>query len=636
MKKLVILSSILVILLSASVIFAGNMTYLRPHNGTSSAGGSRPVNWIDADSGLPDGIGVGQISKAMNDVDALWAMAIDATGAISDQFTRSTDGGLTWTAGTFNAGDGLSMLFAIDDMTCWAVFNTGATQGLYKTTDGGVNWVNMNAGYGASSFANVICFVDDDNGFAQGDPVGGYYELYTTTDGGDTWTRVPEVNIPAPTTGEFGITGNYDMVGNNIWWGTNQGRIYYSTDMGYTWDVELTPFGATNVVSCVFSDDQNGFAFRSYLDMGIEPEINVTTDGGQTWASVMVVGAMYARWFSYVPGTTNTFVGSTSELGFEGAAYSEDGGYNWITLNSGDAIQATAFLDVETGWAGNWATANGGGMYIFDGNLNVITGEVAGTVTDMDEGFPIEGATVSLGTFQTTTDSNGEYGMILDVGTYTLTCELDGYEVYTQNDVVIEEDLVTTVDFSLQNLYLPPTNLSYQFASPNVILTWTAPQGAAGFTGYNVYRDGALITNITATLYIDPNLPSGTYAYYVTALYGTYESVPSNEISVEVVSAGNDLITNGAELIGNYPNPFNPATQIAFAISEPGNVTIEIFNIKGELVRTIMNEYLSAGQHSVTWEGLDNNMKPASSGVYLYKMLSGYNFSSTKKMILMK
>jgi photosystem II stability/assembly factor-like uncharacterized protein len=528
------------------------------------------------------------------------------------------------------------MLFAIDDMTCWAVFNTGADQGLYKTTDGGVSWVNMEAGYGASSFTNVICFVNDNDGFAQGDPIDGYYELYTTTDGGDTWTRVPEANIPAPTAGEYGITGNFDIVGDNIWWGTNQGRVFYSTDKGYNWETVLTPFGNTTVVSCVFSDAQNGFAFRSYLDMGIEPAINTTTDGGQTWTNVNVVGAMYARYFSHVPGTTSTFVGSSSELGFEGAAYSEDGGTTWITLNSGDAIQATAFLDVETGWAGTWATAAGGGMYIFDGNLNVITGEIAGTVTDADEGFPIEGAIVTLGTFQATTDENGEYGMILDIGTYTLTCELDGYEAYNQANVEIEEDLVTTVDFTLQNLYLPPVNLDYSFSNPNVILTWDAPAGVAGFTGYNVYRDDAVITTITATLFIDPNLDPGTYTYYVTALYGNYESIPSNEVVVEVVSAGNELVASGVELIGNYPNPFNPETQIAFAISEPGNATIEIFNIKGELVRTIMNGNLPVGNHTVTWTGLDNNRKPVTSGVYLYKMTSNNNTSGTKKMILMK
>ncbi len=628
---------ILTMLVTTSMLFAANLTSLGPNHGGGNATNLRPVNWIETDSNLPQGIGVGQISVGMNDQTALWAAAIDNTGAISDQFTRSTDGGETWTAGTFNAGTGLSMLFAIDDMICWAVFNTGADQGLYKTTDGGITWVNMNAGYGGSSFANVICFVNDDDGFAQGDPVDGYYELYTTIDGGDTWTRVPSANIPAPTTGEYGITGNYFMVGDNIWWGTNQGRIYYSNDKGYNWNVTLTPFGTTNVVSCVFSDAQNGFAFRSYLNMGLEPEINVTTDGGLTYTSVMVTGDMYARYFSYVPGTTSTFVGSSSELGFEGASYSEDGGYNWITLNSGVSIQATAFLDSETGWAGDWAGANSGGMYIFDGNLNVITGEVAGTVTDLDEGFGIEGATITMGTFTTTTDENGDYSMILDVGAYTLTCELEGYETYTIDDVLIEEDQTTTVDFQMQNLYLPPQNLTYTLTAPNVILQWNAPAGAVGFTGYKVYRDDVMLTEITAMLFIDPNVPAGTHIYYVTAMYGTHESVHSNEVEV-IIGTGSypNLIPAISKLEGNYPNPFNPTTEISYSLSNTGHVTIDIFNVKGELVKTLVNREVIAGTHSVTWMGDDSSGKSITSGIYFYKMRAGGRYTNTRKMILLK
>jgi photosystem II stability/assembly factor-like uncharacterized protein len=631
---------VLTMLVTTSMLFAANLTSLRPNHGGGSASNLRPVNWIETDSNLPNGLGIGQISIGMNDQTALWAHAINADGTIADNFTRSTDSGQTWTAGTFNAGTGLSMLFAIDDMICWAVFNTGADQGLYKTTDGGVNWVNMDAGYGAGSFANVICFVNDNDGFAQGDPVDGYYELYTTTDGGDTWTRVPSANIPAPTAasaaGEYGITGNYDMVGDNIWWGTNEGRMFYSTDKGYNWNATLTPFGDTNVVQGVFSDAQNGLIYRSYLDMGIETEINVTTDGGVTYTSVIVTGDMYARWFSYVPGTTATYVGSSSEEGFEGAAYTEDGGYNWITLNSGVNIQASAFLDTETGWAGDIAGATSGGMYIFDGNLNVITGEVAGTVTDLDEGFGIEGALVTLGTSTTTTDENGDYSMILEVGTYTLTCEIDGYEIHTMDDVLIEEDQTTTVEFQMQNLYLPPQNLSHTPAAPNVILQWNAPAGTIGLTGYRVYRDDEMLTEVSVMLFIDPNVPAGTHIYYITAMYGTHESVHSNEVEVTLTGSNPNLIPVISELDGNYPNPFNPTTEISYSVRNTGHVTIDIFNVKGELVKTLVNREVEAGTHITTWKGNDSSGRAVTSGIYFYKMRAGGRYTNTRKMILLK
>ncbi len=88
-------------------------------------------------------------------------------------------------------------------------------------------------------------------GVAQGDPVSGEYEIYVTTNGGEAWTPIPGANIPNPTSGEFGITGNYCAFGDNIWFGTNQGRIFRSTDKGNTWAASMTAFGAAEVVgSC--------------------------------------------------------------------------------------------------------------------------------------------------------------------------------------------------------------------------------------------------------------------------------------------------------------------------------------------------------------------------------------------------
>jgi len=234
--------------------------------------------WTQVASDLPAGKGIGQISLGMNDNTAMWAMPVGADGLNYDAFTRSIDGGMTWQAGTFNAGSGLSEVFAIDANTCWAVFNTGANQGLYLTTDGGESWAKQGDAYGSSSFANVLHFFNDMDGVAQGDPVDGYYEIYTTTDGGQTWTRVPTEDIPAPLTGEYGITGNYYAVGDNIWFGTNMGRIFKSTDMGYTWTASETTLlngnGAPATVSCVMFDDMNGLAYTSFLDNGLAEIFN--------------------------------------------------------------------------------------------------------------------------------------------------------------------------------------------------------------------------------------------------------------------------------------------------------------------------------------------------------------------------
>ncbi len=88
-------------------------------------------------------------------------------------------------------------------------------------------------------------------------------------------------------------------------------------------------------------------------------------------------------------------------------------------------------------------------------------------------------------------------------------------------------------------------------------------------------------------------------------------------------------------LNGNYPNPFNPETTISFSVKETSPVAIEIYNVKGQLVKTLVNEVKASGNHTVVWNGKDNNGRNVTSGVYFYKMNTG-KFSSTKKMILMK
>nr|MDK2850233.1 large repetitive protein [Candidatus Cloacimonadota bacterium] len=88
-------------------------------------------------------------------------------------------------------------------------------------------------------------------------------------------------------------------------------------------------------------------------------------------------------------------------------------------------------------------------------------------------------------------------------------------------------------------------------------------------------------------------------------------------------------------LQGNYPNPFNPETTIRYSLKEASDVSIEIYNLKGQLVNRLVDEHKAAGEHSVVWKGTDMNNRPVSSGVYFYKMNTG-KFSATKKMIMMK
>ncbi|MDY6915024.1 MAG: T9SS type A sorting domain-containing protein [Candidatus Cloacimonadota bacterium] len=95
------------------------------------------------------------------------------------------------------------------------------------------------------------------------------------------------------------------------------------------------------------------------------------------------------------------------------------------------------------------------------------------------------------------------------------------------------------------------------------------------------------------------------------------------------------VVPVAGRLSQNYPNPFNPETTINYEMTQPGNVTIEIYNIKGQKIKTLVNSTKDAGEHSVVWNGRDESGNSVSSGVYFYKMQAG-KYTSTKKMILMK
>ncbi len=103
---------------------------------------------------------------------------------------------------------------------------------------------------------------------------------------------------------------------------------------------------------------------------------------------------------------------------------------------------------------------------------------------------------------------------------------------------------------------------------------------------------------------------------------------------------GTDIEDNNSELVttslkGNYPNPFNPETTISYDVKKAGKLSLDIYNIKGQKVKTLINGNKGVGNHSVVWNGRNDKNENVASGVYFYKLTSG-DYSEAKKMILMK
>jgi hypothetical protein len=85
----------------------------------------------------------------------------------------------------------------------------------------------------------------------------------------------------------------------------------------------------------------------------------------------------------------------------------------------------------------------------------------------------------------------------------------------------------------------------------------------------------------------------------------------------------------------NFPNPFNPSTKIEFTLPRPGQVELKIYNVRGELVKTLLNQNMAAATHSVIWDGRDSSGQSVSSGVYFYSLKAG-SYEKMEKMTLVK
>ncbi|MDD3533789.1 MAG: carboxypeptidase regulatory-like domain-containing protein, partial [Candidatus Cloacimonetes bacterium] len=168
-------------------------------------------------------------------------------------------------------------------------------------------------------------------------------------------------------------------------------------------------------------------------------------------------------------------------------------------------------------------------------------------------------------------------------------------------------------------------------------------QGIAGATVSA--GEGQSSTTNSAGAY-SQSLPAGVYT--VSASAEGYKDLIMENITVapnqnttlnftlEPTSNENEVqpVTVTA-LNANYPNPFNPTTTISYDLKEAGWVRLDIYNLKGQKVRTLVNRDQPSGRYRIVFDALDQRGNPLASGIYLYRMQSA-DYISTRKMLLME
>ena len=128
---------------------------------------------------------------------------------------------------------------------------------------------------------------------------------------------------------------------------------------------------------------------------------------------------------------------------------------------------------------------------------------------------------------------------------------------------------------------------------------------------------------------------SGELVYYGLVGYCINGIVWGDTTITCVKQTSEDLLLEAIILHQNYPNPFNPATEIRYQLSEARLVNLEIYNLLGQKIRTLIDGQQPATSHTIRWDGRDETGAAVSSGVYLYTLTAG-RFCGTRKMVVIR
>ena len=199
---------------------------------------------------------------------------------------------------------------------------------------------------------------------------------------------------------------------------------------------------------------------------------------------------------------------------------------------------------------------------------------------------------------------------------------------WIEPEIIVEDPYCQSIDISNDNIYLLDWE-KYESSGNIVIYT---QENSGNWIGEIVYSG---IINPTEFLCYSNNLLlffNGFLENSNSDIYFMKKDISTNIINENIIQ---DLSHDIISLSQNYPNPFNPQTSINYCLNKGGNTTLKILNIKGQLVKTLVNEYKAGGYYSVIWDGTGKNNNSVSSGIYYYRLQVG-NRVKTKSLILAK
>ncbi len=588
-------------------------------------------------------------------------ITFDASGNIyvSNSYSgiyKSTDGGDSWT--TVNNGlPQSSYIWKIGSTQNNILLVSDVYRGIYKSTDFGANWVQSNTGYDTTYYVNSFTsnpageifissagngpFKSTDNGNSwvsiQGDlslpysadidftSNGDLYvtviqQLYKSTNGGTNWNNITTIF------NGFGFQTAYVDNNDNIWVTTTNSGIIKSSDAGANW-INYTS-GLTSTLINSFFSDAAGSLYAAIPGKGFYS----STDNGNTWNKITIVNYeedTYIKTAEKIPSggliVYNVYNGIKTSTDLT----------TWNPFSTGLTNQHIQELAVSNdyyfaaGWDGkifrtprlaaNWVeiTDTAATGYCYDlfvssvGDLYYLFDEEIYKSTNNGDDWINVGNGVNGYSFSITEHSNGNIFVGTNEGIYRST---DAGNSWTKDVSGLTDGALSLAIHSNGSIFAGGYNSTAR--SNDLGQTWS------------LFTSGMFNCRIT-----DLAFGTGDILFASAENMGVYRTT-SAVTSVDENESG---VVNNFSLKQNYPNPFNPTTKIRFTIpsvisneERNLNVGLKVFDILGNEVATLVNEFKSAGSYEIIF-----NASKLSSGVYFYKLTAG-SFIETKKMILLK
>jgi photosystem II stability/assembly factor-like uncharacterized protein len=576
---------------------------------------------------------------------------------------KSINAGASWTKlttgniPTANVGKTLVSISAQNPNFIYCMmskYDTDELLGVYRTSDGGSNWSNVSppedildglgwylGALGASPSNPNICLV------------AGIW-LWRTTNGGQNWH---EINYFNDTTAKIHVDFHsiiWHPSGNTVWVG-HDGGISNSTDQGATYNTERNIFPITQYMNFDVSQSNSNYVFGGSRDNAFTG----TTNYGNSWNYMFNGGADGggAAIDPFNPPEIYGTLGALSGNWIFGRFYSTNFGTDWVQINSGvnpsqhfytkirtDNIapvvvfsNADNFLYYSTNKGTNWLKRNTSAFSVSVTNFSVrqyaVNSEPLvyvclnssqsgqqlkfqsgnGLFAERSSGLPdsLSVRTVTLHP----SDSNVAYAVMNGLK--------DGKKVYMTTNQGLNW---TNISGNLPNapagdLVVHSTVDEILYLGGEMGFFKTTDGGSTWFRWNNGVPEAVIVTEMKSFI------NNGEF-YVIASTYGN--SIWTREETDNPLYVGNNNTPSTYSLSQNYPNPFNPETTIEFSIPEDANVQLLVYNISGQLVKTVLNSRFDAGSHSVNFAGKD-----LSSGVYFYKLITP-NYSDVRKMIIIK